>query len=79
MRLDGPKSERPIPLHFHEAEHTSDGHYGKVLTMSAPGGPEQPLAAAGKPTDERVFSDEPEELDLEALRGPAAEVDVYLA
>ena len=47
--------------------------------MSAPGGLEKLLAAADKPTDERIFSDEPEVLDLDALRGAAAEVDVTLA
>lgn len=61
-----------------EPSYTSDGHYTKVLTMSASGGLERLIATAGTPTKERIFG-EPAEVDLDALRAAAAEVDVALA
>lgn len=45
--------------------------------MSAPGGLERLIATAGTPT-KRIFG-EPAEVDLDALRAAAAEVDVALA
>jgi quercetin 2,3-dioxygenase len=59
-----------------EHAYRGDGHYTKVLTMSAPGGLERLIAAAGTPTGEHIFGAQPAELDLDALRDAAAELDV---
>ena len=48
----------------------------KVLAMSAPGGLEKLIALAGAPTDEHIFGAAPGELDHDALREAAAELDV---
>ena len=56
--------------------YAGDGHYTKVLTMSAPGGLERLIAQAGEPTGEHIFSAAPAELDLDALREAAAGLDV---
>lgn len=56
--------------------YAGDGHYTKILTMSAPGGLERLIAQAGEPTDEHIFSAAPAELDLDALREAAAGLDV---
>jgi quercetin 2,3-dioxygenase len=60
------------------AEHAyaGDGHYTKVLTMSAPGGLEKLIAAAGEPTQQHIFGERRRELDLDAVREAAAELDV---
>ncbi len=62
------------------AEHgyAGEGHYTKVLTMSAPGGLETLIATAGTPTSEHVFGS-PTPVDLDALREAAAELDVTFA
>src|SRR4051794_18463630 len=59
-----------------EHAYSGDGHYTKVLTMSAPGGLEKLIATAGEPTQEHIFSAAPARLDLDALRAAAAELDV---
>jgi quercetin 2,3-dioxygenase len=61
-----------------EHAYTGDGHYTKVLTMSTPGGLERLIATAGSPTDEHVFGPAGE-VDVDALRAAAAEVDVVFA
>jgi quercetin 2,3-dioxygenase len=58
-----------------EHAYTGDGHYTKVLTMSTPGGLERLIAAAGSPTQEHVFGSAGE-VDLDALRTAAADLDV---
>jgi quercetin dioxygenase-like cupin family protein len=55
--------------------YTGAGHYTKVLTMSAPGGLEKLIATTGHPTQEHVPA-AGEQLDLDALREAAAELDV---
>ena len=59
--------------------YAGDGHYTKVLTMSAPGGLEALIARAGQPTDEHIFSATPAALDLDALRAAAEGIDVSFA
>src|SRR4051794_23712982 len=59
-----------------EHAYAGEGHYTKVLTMSAPGGLEKLLATAGEPTGERIFSASPAGPDLDALREAAAGLDV---
>jgi quercetin 2,3-dioxygenase len=56
--------------------YAGDGHYTKVLTMSAPGGLERLIALAGHATEEHIFSAGAGEVDLDALREAAADVDV---
>jgi quercetin 2,3-dioxygenase len=58
--------------------YSGDGHYTKVLTMSAPGGLERVIATAGEPTGEHIFG-APAAVDLDALREAAADMDVILA
>jgi quercetin 2,3-dioxygenase len=58
-----------------EHAYTGDGHYTKVLAMSAPGGLEKLIARAGAETAAHIFG-EPSEVDLDALREAAAELDV---
>jgi quercetin dioxygenase-like cupin family protein len=62
------------------AEHAyrGEGHYTKVLTMSAPGGLEKLIATAGAATEEHVFGTGGA-LDLDALREAAAGLDVSFA
>jgi quercetin 2,3-dioxygenase len=59
--------------------YSGDGHYTKVLTMSAPGGLEALIARAGRQTDEHIFSAAPGALDLDALREAANGLDVSFA
>lgn len=59
-----------------EHAYAGDGHYTKVLTMSAPGGLEKLIATAGRPTDHHIFAEQRGELDLDALRAAAQELDV---
>jgi quercetin dioxygenase-like cupin family protein len=59
-----------------EHAYSSGGHYTKVLAMSAPGGLEKLIARAGRPTAEHIFGAAPAELDHDALREAAAELDV---
>jgi quercetin 2,3-dioxygenase len=61
-----------------EHAYAGDGHYTKVLTMSAPGGLERLIATAGRPTDEHVFA-AGDTVDLDALGEAAAELDVTFA
>jgi quercetin 2,3-dioxygenase len=61
-----------------EHAYRGDGHYTKVLTMSAPGGLERLIATAGAPTDEHIFGP-PAAPDLDALRAAAAGLDVAFA
>jgi hypothetical protein len=61
-----------------EHAYTGDGHYTKVLTMSTPGGLERLIAAAGSPTEEQVFGPAGD-VDLDALRTAAADLDVTFA
>ena len=61
-----------------EHSYAGEGHYTKVLTMSAPGGLEKLIATAGTPTGEHVFG-RPAAVDLDALREAAAELDVTFA
>ena len=56
--------------------YAGDGHYTKVLTMSAPGGLEALIARAGQPTEEHIFSAAPATVDLAALRAAADGLDV---
>ena len=60
-----------------EHAYSGDGHYTKVLTMSAPGGLERLIAGAGSATEEHVFG-VAGEVDLDALRAAAAELDLVL-
>jgi quercetin dioxygenase-like cupin family protein len=62
-----------------EHAYTGDGHYTKVLTMSAPGGLERLIATAGAVTEEHVFDAAAGAVDLDALRAAAETVDVVLA
>jgi len=62
-----------------EHAYAGDGHYTKVLTMSAPGGLERLIATAGRPTDEHVFGAAGDPVDLDALRQAAANLDVSFA
>ena len=62
-----------------EHAYTGDGHYTKVLTMSAPGGLERLIATAGAATEEHVFDAAAGAVDLDALRAAAETVDVVLA
>jgi quercetin 2,3-dioxygenase len=59
-----------------EHSYSGDGHYTKLLTMSAPGGLEKLIATAGDATQEHIFSAAPAELDLDALRAAAAGLDI---
>jgi quercetin 2,3-dioxygenase len=59
--------------------YAGDGHYTKVLTMSAPGGLEGLIAVAGQPTGEHIFSADAGVLDLDALRAAATDLDVSFA
>ena len=59
--------------------YAGDGHYTKVLTMSAPGGLEALIARAGQPTGEHIFSVTSAALDLDALRAAADGLDVSFA
>jgi quercetin 2,3-dioxygenase len=61
-----------------EHAYEGDGHYTKVLTMSAPGGLERLIATAGTATHEHIFG-APAAVDLDALRAAAAELDVTFA
>jgi quercetin 2,3-dioxygenase len=61
-----------------EHAYTGDGHYTKVLTMSAPGGLERLIATAGTATQEHIFG-EVTDVDLDALRAAAAKLDVAFA
>jgi hypothetical protein len=61
-----------------EHAYTGDGHYTKVLTMSAPGGLERLIASAGTATQEHIFG-EVTDVDLDALRAAAAKLDVAFA
>jgi quercetin 2,3-dioxygenase len=66
-----------IPLGVEHA-YGGDGHYTKVLTMSAPGGLERLIATAGQATDEHVFLPAGD-VDLDAVRAAAADdLDVVL-
>ncbi len=56
-----------------EHSYSGDGHYTKVLTMSAPGGLERLLMGAA--TEEHIFGTSTE-LDLDALHAAAADLDV---
>src|SRR4051812_47672223 len=57
--------------------YAGDGHYTKVLTMSAPGGLEKLIArAAGEATDTHIAAPASGSPDLDALREAAAELDV---
>jgi quercetin dioxygenase-like cupin family protein len=58
-----------------EHAYRGDGHYTKVLTMSAPGGLEKLIAGAGEATDEHIFGPAGE-VDVDALREAAAGLDV---
>ena len=61
-----------------EHAYRGDGHYTKVLTMSAPGGLERLIAPPGaRPAS--TSSAPPAALDLDALREAAAELDVTFA
>jgi hypothetical protein len=44
--------------------------------MSAPGGLERLIATAGSQTEHHIFGEQRDELDLDALRAAAAELDV---
>jgi quercetin 2,3-dioxygenase len=59
-----------------EHAYSGDGHYTKVLTMSAPGGLERLIAGAGQATEEHVFGAAPAAADRDALREAAAQLDV---
>jgi quercetin 2,3-dioxygenase len=59
--------------------YSGDGHYTKVLTMSAPGGLEALIARAGRSTDEHIFGAAADALDLDALRAAANGLDVSFA
>lgn len=59
-----------------EHAYAGDGHYTKVLTMSAPGGLEKLIATAGQPTEHHIFGEQRGELDLDAVREAAADLDV---
>jgi quercetin dioxygenase-like cupin family protein len=61
-----------------EHAYRGEGHYTKVLTMSAPGGLEKLIATAGAATEEHVFGTGGA-LDLDALREAAAGLDVSFA
>jgi hypothetical protein len=61
-----------------EHAYAGEGHYTKVLTMSAPGGLERLIATAGRASEEHV-SGGAEPLDLDALREAAADLDVTFA
>ncbi|HEY6886734.1 MAG TPA: quercetin 2,3-dioxygenase [Solirubrobacter sp.] len=61
-----------------EHAYRGDGHYTKVLTMSAPGGLEKLIATAGAATREHVFGTGGA-LDLDALREAATGLDVSFA
>ncbi len=61
-----------------EHAYRGDGHYTKVLTMSAPGGLERLIATAGEATGEHVHG-APASVDLDALRAAAAGLDVAFA
>src|SRR4051794_17843384 len=61
-----------------EHSYRGDGHYTKVLTMSAPGGLERLIATAGSETAEHIFG-APASVDLDALRAAAAGLDVAFA
>src|SRR3954469_1171388 len=61
-----------------EHSYRGDGHYTKVLTMSAPGGLERLIATAGAETAEHVFG-APASVDPDALREAAAGLDVAFA
>src|SRR4051794_8614328 len=61
-----------------EHAYRGDGHYTKVLTMSAPGGLERLIATAGTETGEHIFG-APAAVDLDALREAAAGLDVAFA
>jgi quercetin 2,3-dioxygenase len=61
-----------------EHAYRGEGHYTKVLTMSAPGGLEKLIATAGAATEEHVFGTGGA-LDLDALREAAAGLDVTFA
>jgi quercetin 2,3-dioxygenase len=59
-----------------EHAYASDGHYTKLLTMSAPGGLERLIGGAGDTTDEHIFAAHAPALDVDRLRAAAAELDV---
>jgi quercetin dioxygenase-like cupin family protein len=59
-----------------EHSYSGDGHYTKVLTMSAPGGLEKLIATAGSETGAHVFGESFEPVDADALRAAAADLDV---
>jgi len=61
-----------------EHAYRGEGHYTKVLTMSAPGGLERLIARAGSATGEHVFG-AAGSVDFDALREAAAALDVTLA
>ena len=61
-----------------EHSYAGDAHYTKVLTMSAPGGLEQLIANAGSATQEHIAACTAADVDLDALRAAAAELDVVL-
>lgn len=58
-----------------EHAYNGEGHYTKVLTMSAPGGLERLIAGAGQATQEHIFGAAPGAADLDALRAAAAQLD----
>jgi quercetin 2,3-dioxygenase len=58
-----------------EHAYRGDGHYTKILTMSAPGGLEKLIAVAGEPTPEHVFG-AVGSVDVDALRSAASGLDV---
>ncbi len=62
-----------------EHAYAGDGHYTKMLTMSAPGGLEALIATAGTATDEHIFAADAHDIDVEALRAAADGLDVVLA
>lgn len=53
--------------------YASEGHYTKILTMSAPGGLERLIATAGESTAEHIFGGTPTMAELGTLRRAAAE------
>ncbi len=83
LTLDGPEhvltrgDTASIPAGCEHA-HRGDGHYTKVLTMSAPAGLERLIATAGEATGEHIFG-LPGAVDLDALREAAADLDVAFA
>jgi quercetin 2,3-dioxygenase len=61
-----------------EHAYRGDGHYTKLLTMSAPGGLEKLIATAGTATQEHIFG-APAPVDLDALKEAASGLDVTFA